>query len=222
MNRIIKTTKNLPNLSNIKQFTCKELIDLSEYHETEFAKLPHKLLLMDDPEKRLLWSLAKYIFPDNANYLEIGTYAGYSALLVKDSNPTLNIKCVDPYFEGSEASEATNSEISMDSLYYKTLTLLNSNNIQLIRGESEKILSCFEDNYFDIIFIDGDHKYESIEKDILNSYPKVKNNGIMFGHDTCFSSITEALKKYIIEPEFKDIIYNTPGQFGFWFARVSK
>lgn len=132
MNRIIKTTKNLPNLSNIKQFTCNELIDLSEYNETKFAKLPHKLLLMDEGEKRLLWSLAKYVFPDNSNYLEIGTYAGYSALLIKDANPTLNIKCIDPYFEGSEAANATNSEISMDELYYQTLKLLNSNNIQLL------------------------------------------------------------------------------------------
>jgi predicted O-methyltransferase YrrM len=177
---------------------------------------------MAESELRLLWSLIKYIFPDNSNYLEIGTYSGNSALLVKKINPTLNIKCIDPYFENLEYELDLFSATSMDELYYQTYKLLNENNIQLIRGESEKILPVFEDNYFDIIFIDGDHKYESVEKDILNSYPKVKNNGIMFGHDSGHSEVNDAIKKYIIEPEFKDIIYNTFDGWGFWFARVSK
>lgn len=41
----------------------------------------------------------------------------------------------------------------------------------------------FKNNSLDFVFIDAAHDYESVKADILAWLPKVKNNGILAGHD---------------------------------------
>jgi hypothetical protein len=40
-----------------------------------------------------------------------------------------------------------------------------------------------KDNYFDMIYIDADHSYNSVKKDLELSYQKIKPNGFICGHD---------------------------------------
>jgi hypothetical protein len=236
-------------IDKINEFTVQELIDMSKFHETKFNEIEYDLFLMHIYERILLWSFSKFIFPNNANYLEIGTYAGISALLIKETNPTIDVTCVDPYFPNAELENRL--KYSMDELYYKTLTQISKtdgypNGIRLIRGDSKRIIPMFKDDYFDVVFIDGDHSYESVRQDIIQSYPKIKNNGIIFGHDSNHTMVYDAITKYIV-PEinlknipnmknpyilkFKDIVHNVIGMStdltncqinDLWFARVVK
>ena len=41
----------------------------------------------------------------------------------------------------------------------------------------------FDNDYFDFVFIDGDHSYEGVKKDIVSYWPKLKVGGIMGGDD---------------------------------------
>jgi hypothetical protein len=55
--------------------------------------------------------------------------------------------------------------------------------IDIRRGYSVDMLQQFPDNFFDFIYIDGDHSYYGCKSDLLLSYKKVKPNGIIAGHD---------------------------------------
>jgi hypothetical protein len=55
--------------------------------------------------------------------------------------------------------------------------------VNVIESDSSKAADLFEDNSVDFIFIDADHKYYGIKKDLIAWYPKVKENGIFCGHD---------------------------------------
>jgi predicted O-methyltransferase YrrM len=48
---------------------------------------------------------------------------------------------------------------------------------------SEEAAKQFPDESIDFVFIDGDHSYEGCAKDIDLWYPKLKEGGLLSGHD---------------------------------------
>jgi methyltransferase family protein len=56
-----------------------------------------------------------------------------------------------------------------------------------LRGYSSRIVSQFEDNQLDWVYIDGNHDFEHVSEDIRLWYPKVRPGGLVSGHD-CYNS----------------------------------
>ena len=52
---------------------------------------------------------------------------------------------------------------------------IDKNNIEIIRKKSSEAFKNFENNFFDMIYIDGNHLYDFVLSDILNSLDKIKN-----------------------------------------------
>lgn len=52
-----------------------------------------------------------------------------------------------------------------------------------VRERSHLAAKRFEDCYFDVVFIDADHRVENVIRDIIAWLPKVKSGGIISGHD---------------------------------------
>jgi hypothetical protein len=53
----------------------------------------------------------------------------------------------------------------------------------LLRGNSHEMLEQIPDKSLDLCFIDCDHRYSSVKKDIEISLRKIKPDGILCGHD---------------------------------------
>ena len=56
----------------------------------------------------------------------------------------------------------------------------------------------FEDESLDFVFLDADHGYDVVKRDILSWFPKVKIGGVIAGHDyyNC-NSVIRAVKDTI-------------------------
>ena len=52
---------------------------------------------------------------------------------------------------------------------------------------SSELIKSFPDNFFDFIYIDGDHSYKGAKSDLINYYAKVRRGGVLAGHDYCCS-----------------------------------
>lgn len=68
---------------------------------------------------------------------------------------------------------------------------------KVLQGISWDMANKVEDNSLDFIFVDADHEYESVKKDILAWTPKLKERGMISGHDTHFDGVMKALKELI-------------------------
>ena len=69
--------------------------------------------------------------------------------------------------------------------------------LHILRMDTIKASNIFPKDYFDLVFIDADHKYESVISDIKYWEPLVKNNGLLTGHDYGGSKI--GVKKAVDE-----------------------
>jgi predicted O-methyltransferase YrrM len=121
------------------------------------------------------------------NYLEIGTFYGanllsvaYSYGLHKDSK----LYCIDPWADYEEYPQYKNEQESIYNKFIKNVE--NSgvkDKISIRRGFSNSEIPKFEDEFFDIIYIDGNHEPEYVLEDAVLSFRKLKKNGILIFDD---------------------------------------
>jgi len=55
--------------------------------------------------------------------------------------------------------------------------------VKLLQEHSALACKRIEDRSVDLLFIDGSHQYLEVKADIINYSPKVKDEGILCGHD---------------------------------------
>jgi predicted O-methyltransferase YrrM len=55
--------------------------------------------------------------------------------------------------------------------------------VQVIRATSDDVAALIEDWSLDWVYIDGDHTYEFVKRDLEQYLPKVRKGGIIFGDD---------------------------------------
>jgi hypothetical protein len=60
---------------------------------------------------------------------------------------------------------------------------IENGTVELHEGDSSTILSSFPDEYFGWIYIDADHAYQGVCKDIQQGHTKVKAAGMMVFND---------------------------------------
>ena len=91
-------------------------------------------------------------------------------------------------------------------------------NIEILKGNSNELLQNLKSNYFDYIFIDGGHAYETVKKDLINSKEKLSRNGVILcdDYDLGHTGVKKAVDEFIevnkckievIEKRFAKLIF---------------
>lgn len=119
--------------------------------------------------------------------LEIGIFRGdFFNFIFNNCNPQ-KLDGVD-IFSGITCSgdENGNNVINYDiglSFIELIEKYKNYSNIKLHKSDSVSYLNSVEDEYYDIIYIDGDHSYNGVKRDLEVAFKKIKNKGFIMGHD---------------------------------------
>lgn len=66
------------------------------------------------------------------------------------------------------------------------------NNIKYVHGDSKLVLKEFQDNYFDWVFLDTDHSYNTTKIELEQADRIVKEDGMIIIHDYIASSYYES------------------------------
>lgn len=143
---------------------------------------------------------------------EIGVWDGRMSEQLLSALPKMELFCIDRWEPPEETDSYYNSgsEIARmpEKLYEnKFMTFLKKVKPWILRVnwfKKDSILTSlyFEDGYFDLVFLDGDHSYEGVKRDIEAWYSKVKPGGWISGHDYDHPEQGE-VKKAVLE-YFKD------------------
>jgi len=130
--------------------------------------------------------------------VEIGSWKGRSTKALLSGTNGI-VYAVD-HFLGSKGEEEQHKEAKGDTIYNQFISNVGSYpNLRVLRMLSEEAVKQFKDNSVDMVFIDGEHTYETVKKDIELWLPKAKK--IICGHDYCDS--WPSVKK-AVEEKFND------------------
>jgi len=122
-------------------------------------------------------------------YLEIGSYVGASALLMLNHHYPTSVICVDPL---SLPSSHFGGGQSQDQTLLKNLQKLSANsNFQIAKAKSQdpQLLAALyaQKVQIDILFIDGDHRFDAVLSDFFLYSPLVNSGGFIVFDDYCDS-----------------------------------
>jgi hypothetical protein len=177
--------------------------------------------------KHRLFLLEK--MPKNSVCAEIGVYMGDFSYLILDIVKPKKLYLIDPW-------KFFDDEKYKDTLYGKNLAIsqskmdkryeyvakrfkkeIKSGQIEIIRDTSEEAMQKLEDISLDWVYIDGNHSFDFVSKDLELSYSKVKKNGYITGDDYedfewYKTDVIKAVDKFCIEKEIADNSFAN-GQF---------
>lgn len=117
--------------------------------------------------------------------LEIGTWYGRSAYVLASAinivtviTEDCKLFCLDNWSKDNVDAKfmRENFDEKVRKSFPELITIL-------MEGSTNDYVDNFRENYFDFIFIDGDHSYEAVINDLIKWYPKLRNGGHIIGHD---------------------------------------
>lgn len=137
---------------------------------------------------------------DPFHILEVGSWAGGSAItwadaLTRSHRANGRVVCVDPwkpYFDVAKRPDAAVYREMSEALAKDTIYDLFLHNITAsghapivlpLRGASTVMLPALPRNYFDLVFVDGDHSYRAVLADLTAAAGLIKDGGILCGDD---------------------------------------
>lgn len=133
------------------------------------------------------------LLPANAIVAELGVDHGdFSAKILSIAKPQ-KLHLVDVW--GSERYHDGLSKLVNEKFSKEIAT----NQVVINRGYSTDEMAKFPDNYFDWVYIDTDHTYNTTAAELAISAKKVKKGGIIAGHDYVTGSIDRVTRYGVVE-----------------------
>ena len=207
----------------------------------KFKKYWRKTSLKREEDSSFLLDHIEKIKP--RNFLEIGIFHGVTSrnvceLLYIIHGDNFKFTGIDLF---SNVESKLNDEIApktefsnpLKTIYYNYFLKLDpysyesvirllkkfSDNVNIIKGDSNQILKNIKPLLFDYVFLDGGHKYETVKSDLINLTEIIHNNGIILCDDynlSYASGVKKAIDEYVSNNNFSLKIFKSR------FAEIKK
>jgi len=138
-------------------------------------------------------------------YCEVGVFYGVNFITFEKifgQHKDTEMVAIDPWIHYDDYPEYKDK--NMQSIYNTAIENmkmndLDMNKVKIIRDFSHNAVKLLKDEYFDIIYIDGNHESYSVIEDAVLYFRKLKVGGIMIFddiHDDTISNVCVNFTKY--------------------------
>lgn len=173
--------------------------------------------------------LLKNFHKKNLKIAELGVFRGDFSKILLDTLQPEELFLVDIFPSVMCSGDKDGNNMLYENLeeYYPKLleTYKDNKNVKIVKSTTQDFLTSLPDNFLDIVYIDADHSYEGVKRDLELSLKKVKPDGIIAGHDYLYMRENDGVSRAVDEfcktynrkisiltedgcPTF--VIYNTP------------
>jgi hypothetical protein len=123
--------------------------------------------------------------PKGGRIAEVGVLTGdFSQILLKECSPN-KLHLID-------------KDLHTHKIHQRFSSQIKSGKVELHEGLSWRILKNFKNQYFDFIYIDADHSYEGVKKDIMVAKQKIQRDGYLIFNDYTYWSPVECIPYGVI------------------------
>jgi hypothetical protein len=154
---------------------------------------------------------------DKHTFLEIGCYEGACSVFVSDNflhHPESTLTCVDPFLPDDPTTPGVCEEIKK-TFYENIGKSENKEKIRVVEAKSDDFFASNTD-LFSFIYIDGDHRYEQVKKDITNAFQVLLKGGIIWCDDYSYcDGVKQAIHEFILENVDAIQIFHKNNQIAF-------
>jgi len=144
---------------------------------------------------------------------ELGIHDGVNFKYLINNCPKLHMIGVDlyepqPHNDGPERWLPGEYGHAWDhDAYYKDLLefeITNPGRVKIIKDYTTEAAKTVEDKSLDFVFVDADHGYKGCLRDIEAWDCKIREGGIMFGHDIHFPTVIQAVTEFYGENSWNE------------------
>lgn len=183
------------------------------------------------PDMRAREILSRISHLQNPVGVEVGVFAGDLSKRLLGAKKDLKLYMVDPWIEfGSDSEYARTGDFhgNLSQLQQDECLALASGSVafagdraRIIRNYSIPAAATFPDGLLDFAFIDADHTYDAVKADLAAWYPKIKQGGLISGHDYNHPDFPEwGVKRAVDEFAATNGLTIETGDNYTWFAKV--
>jgi predicted O-methyltransferase YrrM len=132
--------------------------------------------------------------------VEIGSYSGEGTMIL--AKYFKHVLAVDPWLNGYDINDVASSQCPMKFVLAKFHeNTKDFDNVSYSQSKSLDALDFIKDGELDLIYVDGDHRYEAVLADLKGWLPKLRAGGVMAGHDWSFPAVKKALAEVFVGKE---------------------
>lgn len=198
LKNVLNYTENLARKYSDLSFDKRPYTNNCKYNDQIILQIIRQYTTIDGwlnaSEAIELFKLANSLLNHkNLTICEIGCWQGKSSYVLAkaiESKPDASLYCIDPFnYTGDLASESiylkvkSTMEISLLDRFTENMNRLGvMKKIKIIQGYSSDVINIFTEK-IDLLFIDGNHDYDSVLRDYQQWSPLVKVGGYIAFHD---------------------------------------
>jgi hypothetical protein len=153
---------------------------------------------------------------------EIGVFKGMNARVMLNYSENIYLYLIDGY---ERVTLFTGGPI-MPPEYINNIKKISNDVLQEFKGRFERVykqsevaVSDFPDEFFDYVYIDGEHLYDWVKRDIEMWYPKVKNGGMLAGHDYMMTEVSYPVNEFCLNNHKRLSTYLSERDSDWWFIK---